>query len=196
MGVQHLDVVGTAVGEARLGQAPHAFAGVELGRVGRERDEVQASEPMAQVTNGRSAMDRGVVPDDDHVTAEVTQQVAEEVAHPESIDVRAVEAIVQAHAVAQGADREPRDDRDAVATVAVPQHRGAPPRCPGLEQRGDQLEAALVGEDDVGPQPRGVFFTSGHASRFHRPMASSSRSRARRSGFWQLQPSECMRRPT
>lgn len=194
--VELLDVIGSTVGEARLGQAPHTFVGVEVGRVGGQRDQVQASEPAAHVTNGLSTMDRGVVPDDDHVTPEVPQQVTEEVAHPQTVDVRAVEAIVEAHAVPNRADREGRDDRDAVATVAVTQHRGATPRCPGLEQRGDQLEAALVREDDVGAQPLGVFFTSGHTSRFHRSMASSSRSRARRSGFWQLQPSECMRRPT
>jgi hypothetical protein len=36
----------------------------------------------------------------------------------------------------------------------------------------------------MGRQPPGVFFTRAHRSRFHRSMASSSRSRARRSGFW------------
>lgn len=194
--VELCDVVRPAVGETRLGQAPHAFVGVELGCIGRQRDQVQASEATAHGSNGLSAMDRGVVPDHDHVTPEVAQQVTEEVTHRETVDVRAVEAIVEAHAVPHRADRESRDDRDAVATIPVTQHRGATPRCPGLEQHGNQLEAALVGEDDVGPQFLGVFFTSGHTSRFHRPMASSSRSRARRSGFWQLQPSECRRRPT
>lgn len=194
--VQLCDVVGSAVCETRLGQAPHAFVGVELGSVRGQRDQVQASESAAHLTNGLTAMDRGVVPDDGHVTTKVAQQVTEEITHRETIDVRAVESIVEAHAVPHGANRESRDDRDAVATVAVTHHRGATPRCPGLDQHGNQLEAALVGEDDVGPQLLGVFFTSGHTSRFQRSMASSSRSWARRSGFWQLQPRECMRRPT
>ena len=84
--VELCEVVGSTVGEARLGQAPHAFVGVELGRIGRQRDQVQASEAAAHVTNGLSAMDRGVVPDDDHVTPEVAQQVTEEVTHRETVD--------------------------------------------------------------------------------------------------------------
>ena len=194
--IQFLDVLGTAVGKGGLGEVPHAFVGVELGRVGWQRDQVEPSERTTQLTHGDSAVDGSVVPDDDHMTPEVAQQVTKELTHREPVDVGAVEAVVQAHAVAPGADGESRDDGDAVAAIAMTHDRGATPRCPGPEQHGDQLEAALVGEDDVGPQPRGVFFTSGHTSRFHRPIASSSRSMARRSGFWQLQPSERMRRPT
>jgi hypothetical protein len=40
----------------------------------------------------------------------------------------------------------------------------------------------------VGRQPCGVFFTRGQLDRFHSAMASSLRSRARRSGFWWLHP--------
>jgi hypothetical protein len=36
----------------------------------------------------------------------------------------------------------------------------------------------------VGAQPCGVFFTRGHWRRCQRAIASSSRSSARRSGFW------------
>ena len=97
------DIVRSAVGQARLGQAPHPFVGVELGRVAGQRDQMQASEPSAQLTNGLAAVDRGVVPNDDHVTAQVTQEGA----HAEAVDVGALHAIVQTHAVAHRTDREP-----------------------------------------------------------------------------------------
>ena len=194
--VQLLDVVGTTVGEARFGQAPDAFVGVEFRSVGGQRDQMEASEPAAHLTNGVPAVDGGVIPDDGHGAPEMMEQVTEEVTDSEPVDVLAVEAVIETHTVPHGTDREARDDRDAVATVAVTHHRGAASRCPGLEQGGNQLEAALIDENEVGAQPLGVFFTSGHTSRFHRSMASSSRSTARRWGFWQLQPSECISRPT
>ena len=196
MSIELVDGVGPTVGERCLGQAPDAFIGVELGGVGRQCDEVQPGVAAAKLPDRGSAMDGGVVPDDDDVAAEVTEQVTQEVTHALAVDVLAMEAVVEAHAAPHRADREPRDHRDAVATVAVPHHGRVPSRRPGLEQRGDQLEAALVREDDVGTQPRGVFFTAGQVSRFQRSIASSSRSSARRSGFWQLQPSDLIKRPT
>jgi hypothetical protein len=48
----------------------------------------------------------------------------------------------------------------------------------------------------VGCQPSGVFFTLGQTDRFHSAMAASSRSTARRSGFWWLQPSSWRSLPT
>ncbi len=157
---------------------------------------MEPSETAAQLSDRSAAVDGGVVPDDDDVATQVTEQVAQELAHAVAVDVAAMESVVEAHAVPHGADRQAADDRDPVATVAVPHDRRLSFRRPGPHQRGDQLEAALVREDDVGTQPRGVFFTSGQVSRLHRSMASSSRSSARRSGFWQLQPNARIRRPT
>lgn len=196
MHVELRDRVGPAVGEARLGQAPDAFIGIELGSVWGERHQMQASAAAAQLSNGDPTVDGGVVPDDDDVAAQMPEQVPQERTHPVAVDVVAMEPVIEPHAAPHRADRDPADDRDPVATVAVPHHRRVPARCPGLEQRRDQLEAALVREDEVGPQPRGVFFTAGQVLRFHRSMAASSRSSARRSGCWQLQPSRLITRPT
>jgi hypothetical protein len=48
----------------------------------------------------------------------------------------------------------------------------------------------------MGCQPCGVFFTRGQTDRFHSAMVASSRSMARRSGFWWLQPIWCRSLPT
>lgn len=194
--VEFVDGVRPTVGEAALGQTPHAFVGIEFGRVGRKGDQVQARETPAQLSDGDATVDRGVVPDDDDVTAQMPEQVTQEVRDGLAINVAVMELIVESHTSPDRADRDAADDRDPVATVAVSDHRRLSSRRPGPEQRRDQLEAALVCEDDVGTQPRGVFFTSGQVSRLHRSMASSSRSSARRSGFWGLHPSRLIRRPT
>jgi hypothetical protein len=47
----------------------------------------------------------------------------------------------------------------------------------------------------MGAQPSSVFLTRGQSFRFQRWMASSSRSRARVSGFWRVQPRLCVGRP-
>jgi hypothetical protein len=48
----------------------------------------------------------------------------------------------------------------------------------------------------MGCQPCGVFFTAGQTDCFQSVMAASSRSMARRSGFWWLHPSWCRSLPT
>ena len=49
-------------------------------------------------------------------------------------------------------------------------------------------QAAFVDEDDRAPFGAGLFFKAGQVLRFQVAMAASSRSSARPTGFWQLQP--------
>ena len=180
----HGDVVGATVGETPFGVGPDGFVGVELRGVGRKEFEMQPREPAADLPNPFSFVNAGVVPDHDDVPAEVAQQVPEEFADLVVPDVVRVALEVQADAPTPGRKGDARDHGDAIMPVAMMNDGRLTARSPGLSHRGDQEEARLVDEDDVGTQPRSVFFTLGQVRRFQRSMASSSRSSARRSGFW------------
>ncbi len=179
----HGEVVGATVGETPFGVGPDGFVGVELWGVGRKEFEMQPREPAADFPNPFSFVNAGVVPDDDDGTAEMAQQVAEESAHLAIADVVRVALEVQADAPTPGSKRDARDHGDAIMPVAMMNDGRLTARSPGLSHCGDQEEARLVDEDDVGTQPRSVFFTRGQFVRFQRSMNSSSRSSARRSGF-------------
>ncbi len=56
---------------------------------------------------------------------------------------------------------------NAIMPVAMVNDGRLAARSPGLSYRWDQEEARLVDEDDVGTQPRSVFFTLGQVRRFH-----------------------------
>ena len=99
------------------------------------------------------------------------------------LDVLRVTPEVQADAPTLGRNGDARDHGDAIMPVAMVNAGRLTARSPGLSYRGNQEEARLVDEDDVGTQPRSVFFTRSQSLRFHRSIFSSSRSRARRSGF-------------
>ena len=145
---------------------------------------MQPRKPSADFPNPFSLVDAGVVPDHEDVPAKVAQQVPEELADLVVPDVVGVALKVEADAPALRRKGDARDHGDAIMPVAMVNDGRLAARSPGLSYRGDQEEARLVDEDDVGTQPRSVFFTLGHVRRFHRSMASSSRSSARRSGFW------------
>jgi len=194
--LQHFDhgqgklepIIGAAVGQPRLGEIPHLLVGIELGSVGREVLEAESWNPTTQLMNRRQTVEAQAIPEHDHGTAEVAQQMREKRADLDLADVVVVPLVVEAEALTEGADRETGDDRDPITAIPVTHQRRVAARGPGAEHGGREHEAGFVYEDEVGPQPNGVFFTRGQAFRFQRAIAGSSRSRARRSGFWQVQP--------
>lgn len=145
---------------------------------------MQSRVPATDFPNPVTFVNARVVPDDEDVPAKVAQQVAEEFADFIVSDVLGVTTEVQADALAPGSHGDARNHGDAIMPVAMVNEGGLPARSPGLSHRGNQEEARLVDEDDVGSQPRSVFFTRGQFLRFQRSMTSSFRSSARRSGFW------------
>lgn len=189
-------VLGTGVGETVLGPLPHALVGVEFGCVGGKKLEMEARDPLTKGLDRLAPVYPEPVPDHDHRSSKMTQEVAEEGDHLGLANVVMVPLIIETEPTALGADGDARDDRDPVVTLPVSQKRRLTAGGPGASDRRCQLEARLVDEDEVGPQPMRVFFTWGQRVRFQRSIAASSRSRARRSGFWQLQPHCPRSRPT
>lgn len=139
-------------------------------------------------------VDRGTVPDDDDVAAQMLEQVPEKVVHLIARDVLGVQPEVEPEPAALRADRQAADDRDAGMVVAVVDDGCLTDPRPGAPNGRYQHEARFVGKDDVRTQPRSVFFTRGQSLRFHSSMRASLRSSARLSGFWQLKPNSCSRR--
>ena len=138
----------------------------------------------AQISYWLAAVNTSVVPDDDDVPPEVTQKVAEKIGNIAAENVLLMKTGVQTKPSALWADRQGGNDRDTVVTIPVMDYRCPSARCPRLAHGRNQQEARLIYEDDVRAQPLGVFFTRGQSSFFHLLTRSSSRSIARRSGFW------------
>ena len=180
---------GRPLARRALASRPHAFVGIQLRGVGREKLEVEPPEAAAQRSDRFALVDRGIVEDHDHVPPQVAQQMTEEIADVGVADVVAMATEVKSYPPAHRTDRESRDDRETIVPVAMVDPRSLSPWCPRPPKRWNQEEPRLVDEDQVRLPARCVFFTCGQRVRFHRSMRSSSRSSARRSGFWGLRPS-------
>ena len=181
-------VVGTPVREFGLRPAPHAFVGIELGGIGREVRDAKARVRRQEFPDHGAAVDVAVVPHDEDGAAEVAEQMPEKRARVRGTQVLTMQLEIEAAAPPPATERESGDDGDAVVQLPMPEDGGLPARCPGPADGRDQEEARLVDEDQVGAQPRGVFFSRGHVRRFHLAMAASSRWSARRSGFCGVHP--------
>jgi len=188
--------IGSSVGQVGFEVIPNAFVGIQLRGVGREGLQMQPGRVAEQVLHGLAAVNAAIVQQHDEVAGDLAQQGAEEGRDLLALDIVLVQLAVQRTPEAPGADGDARDGRDAVVRIPVPHYRRLPHWAPRLPDRRDQKEARFVDKDDVGAQPRGVFFTRGQLARFHTAIAASSRSRARRSGVWWLQPNWCRSFPT
>jgi len=94
----------------------------------------------------------------DHVAAEMPEQGAEKDGDLDVGDVVVgMKVDVEAHPPALGTDGDGGDRRNLVASIAVPDDRGLPPRGPRPPDVRDQEKPAFVEEHHVGPQALGFF---------------------------------------
>ncbi len=146
--------------------------------------QAQTRMVVEQLIERLALMGGGVVQKHDHRAAQAPKQMAEEDAHLLLPNVVEPELVIEAETLSLGADGDSRDHRDSLSPIAMAQDRSLAPRGPGFDHVGNQQEPGFVGKDEVGAQPRSVFFTRGQSFCFQRSMAGSLRSTARRSGFW------------
>lgn len=144
----------------------------------------------------RPVVDGPAIPDEDDVPAEMAEQVLQEDGDLLMSDVLGIQMQIEAQSLPVGTDRHGGNGRDAVAPIPMSNHRRLAPWRPRAPDGRGQLEPGFIGKYEVRVQALGFFLIRGQTVRFQRAIAASSRSRARRSGFWQDQPNAARRRPT
>lgn len=176
-------IAGSGVGEALLGEFPDALVRVELGGVGGEAFQMQARGAAAELSDEPTPMGSRPVPENDDVAGHLLEQLAQELARLQLPDVLCMELEVEVETLANRGHRDAGDRRDPVTTVEVIDRGCLANGRPSLGHRGRQLEARFVGEDEMGAQPPGVFFTLGHSLLTKRRISASLRSSAFLCGF-------------
>jgi len=171
---------------------PQSFVGVQFWGVGGQTIDTQA---VGVLTQGSLGLFRTVrvqaVPEQKDLAGNAAQEMVNKSDEFGTADRAAHETKIGMRVGGDG-----RKGRELGPIETVKQKWSVSPGRPGLARRGQQREAALVEKDQRGFQPLGVFFTCGQVCSTQRWMAPSSRSRARRAGFCQLQPKWCNRRQT
>lgn len=132
------------------------------------------------------AMNRAAIPEQVDPAAEVTQEVTEEHLDIETCEVVGPTPEVERHAPALRRHREPAANREPIVAVPVTDAWRLASGRPGPADIRDEEKPAFIDEHEMGAARR--FFIRGQSCCIHRAMATSSRSTARRSGFWQLHP--------
>lgn len=191
-----VDIEGGVVRErVHLEVGPEHLDGIQLRGVGGEENRVDGA--VAATEPGRGAsMDVEAIPHEDDGRTELSAERPDKPKKVWGDDVLVgQERKVKSHSASPGGDGECRDHRDALmgASALIKDGRLSHGRPSATDEWGHE-KPALVQENKGCLQPPGVFFTRGHWDRTHPWLAASSRSRARRSGFWGLNPRDRSRR--
>ena len=188
MSLQLPKVFWRAIGQVILHLGPDELIGIELGGVGRE---------PVRVTRGfgsrtpyvRTLVNHPAVPEQLDRSAEMAQEVAQEHDDLRPGDVVGMECMYSPSGSRRGTPTG-RKSPTVCRAVAVA-HRGVHPigaqvlRTLGINRK------PLSSRNTRWAPRRAAFFYSGHVCVFQCSMAASSRWRARRSGFCQLQSRPC-----
>lgn len=167
----------------RLEMPPHIFDGIEFGRIGGQPLDLNA--PIGggnEVFDQKAAMNGSAIPENQNFSGNMPLEVFQELNDLKTFDAAGMD-LKQKPPQGQSAD-----DRKAFPVEGLLQNgRLSSPR-PGACTGRTGAQPAFVNEDNGLAFPARLFFNAGQTSRCQRAIALSSRSMARRSGRWQLNP--------
>src|SRR5882672_1090879 len=183
--VELVERFGTEVGERMaLEPGPQVLHRIQIGRIrGQELDLDMTIDRVQVFAYQPAVMSTRAVPEDEQRYLQVRFERLEKLHDLLLFDA----ALVQSEQIVQAG--QARDDRDVIPVEVELDDRGLAPLRPGAHPGGPFADAGLVDEDDQAAFALGFFLSRGQVRRFQWRTASSSRSMARRSGFWELKPS-------
>lgn len=168
------DQVGNFV---RLQMSPHVFHRIEFRSIGGQAFDRDAPPRAGHVIPHQgTAVNGGSIPEDEQLAGQVALKVLQELDHLRPFDAAGVHLKVEAE------PGQPANQGKAFPIEGLLEQGGLATRGPSPHARGPCAQPAFVEEDDEPPLAARFFLIAGHSTRFHRRMAGSSRSSARRSG--------------
>jgi len=195
---QSVKIKGGIVGEGIGFQiGPQVLHGIEFGGVRGQIFQVCRARQDALVDE-LALVRLEAIPDEHDGRVQLTLQMLEEIHGALSIDVGiGMQPKVQRDPIAIWQDAQRGDGRDLVlGATALAQYWRVSAHAPGAAYQRRHEHPGFVEENDARPQACGVFFTRGQSCSIQARMRSSSRSTARRVGFWGENPRPCSRRLT
>lgn len=167
----------------RLEMPPHILDWIEFRSIGWQPLDLHASPGRGDVVfDQQAAMNGRAIPEDQDFPGNMPLEMFQEFNHLKAFDAAGM-GLKEESPQGQAAD-----ERKAFPVERLGEDGGLPARSPSAGARWSCAQAAFVDKYNGSPLLPRLFFNAGQTSCFQRRMALSSRSTARRSGRWQLNP--------
>ncbi len=157
MSLEFRGVFRSAVGQGMFGLGPDKFIGVELRGIGRKGIDVEPGLLVNKVADHLALVDGSTIPEQDHRSPKMVQEVAQKPDNLHARDVDPVELHIESQPLIPWGYREAGDGGDPIPPITVVQEGCSSHRCPGLTDVGDEQEPALVEESQMGLKSSGFF---------------------------------------
>src|SRR5215472_11059265 len=183
MVIEFGEIMRTEVGQfVMFPVTPDVLHRVKLRRIARQLgDREPAILGSDEFAHQDGSMGGQSVPHHQQLAPQLPQQVAEKINYLRGANRTLIEAEIEV---------PPSDascSREHFPIEMILQHRSLPARCPGPYPMRSFAQPAFIDKHDQPLFAEGFFLMRGHATRFQRRIACSSRSSARPLGRWQLQ---------
>lgn len=151
-------IIRRAVGHGSLKIVPDELIRVKFRGIAREKVRVQARVPAQELFCRSSFVRRPSIPEQDHGAAQVFEQLPEEPGHFRRSDILvAVESGVEGDAPSARRNTDSRDGRNLGPASGATEVRSLSPGSPSPDDVGDEQEAALIEEYQMGAKFFGFF---------------------------------------
>ena len=175
---------GNQIGDfMRLEMPPHIFNRIEFGRIGGQPFELNPSLGIGdEVFDQKAAMNGCAIPKDQDLSGNMPLEIFKKIDYLQTFDAAGMDLKKESP---QG---QAANQRKAFPVEGLLQNGRLSAQRPGARPRRPGAQPAFVNKDNGLALPVRLFFNAGQTCCFQRAIALSSRSMARRSGRWQLNP--------
>ncbi len=176
---------------------PDVLRWVQFRSIGRQEYCLPILFPNDMAMNKARPMGHEPIPYQEDGTLAMPAEMLEEGKNPRRRDIGlGMKTKEQSDAVSFGQDDQGRNRGNfPIGVGPVVKERCLARWSPCPPHQRHHQKPAFIEKNEGGAYPSGVFFTFGQTVLIQDRMASSSRSTARRCGFWGLHPRECKIRP-
>jgi hypothetical protein len=149
-----------AVRQISLAMRPHVFNRIELRSIAGKPENMKAACFSKESLNIRPFMDLSTIPDEDHLFANMAQQIAKKADNFMSGDVMGMKTDVQPGSMTARRYGKTSNGRYFIPAIAVAQDRRASGRSPRFPNKRNKQKSAFIKKREMGPKFSG-FFLSG-----------------------------------
>jgi hypothetical protein len=149
MRTQMIRVLVCAVRKISFAMSPHIFNRIHFRRITWQPIDVKSSNFTKDITDVTSFMDRAIIQNQNHMLAQMPQQVPHENGNIGAVDIMGMKSDIQAKPIAVGRHGKTANDRNLLMLIAMSEYRRTSCGSPRFTDIGYEQESAFIDKHDM-----------------------------------------------
>jgi len=147
------------VRQPTLALCPNMLSGIEFRRIFGKPLNMKPAFFCQNILDRPALMDQGLIPDKNHLPAEMMKQKSQKAGHIPALDIPGLEREVKPPVSAPGRNRKRRNDREPLPAVDMTDQRRPAPRRPCPPEKRDEHKTTFIQKDQMGAKGERFFLS-------------------------------------